>query len=418
MGAICSDARPSEPTEDVTHKVQADEVPPPPDQPETWKPLKVTVVSARGLRNADWLPGQGVSDPFCVCEIEGKPLSRFLTKEIRNNLTPVWNQESEFADYHIGDNLQFFVWDKDLVKQDDLLGRASLANDKFHPSGFEGELQLEQAGKGVVAFLKVKVDTPTKDDRKDAHQLKKSFTSLKPQKPSGNKNCPRDYLWLQDVLTSLAENTAASLGCKDVATGRASSPVFFVIGGCPNAMCGMQAMMFCADDGGQLNFWWVKPVKGEPTRLERQTLNLNTQGQHKNSPGLSRQFYLVLADLFQQGSIVRGWRFGMEAVQVKSDQRATRAFIERDAEITGGTGGTGRLYIHFLWQENWSSNPFARSKYILGKIVYQKRLGDKEYFFRQYEIHDGAALIADLEEPSADLVLPGDDVKRLWELGT
>merc|ERR1719422_2163219 len=39
--------------------------------------LMVTLKSARGLRNADFT---GLSDPYCVCEVPGKPSTRIQTQ--------------------------------------------------------------------------------------------------------------------------------------------------------------------------------------------------------------------------------------------------------------------------------------------------------------------------------------------------
>jgi len=118
--------------------------------------VKVTIVSARSLRNADFV---GKSDPYCECEIVGKPNSKFATAVIDDNLNPEWNHEAEITGYNVGDSLTFTVKDKDndLIKSDDFLGRVTLTTAQFFEAGFEGELPLSCAGKGVEAFLKVKV---------------------------------------------------------------------------------------------------------------------------------------------------------------------------------------------------------------------------------------------------------------------
>merc|ERR1740138_2026258 len=78
---------------------------------------------------------------------------------------------------------------------------------------------------------------------------------------SRNANVPRDYRWLEEVLTVLASNRAPSLGCIDTVTGENFSPLFFVCGACPNLFCGMQAVMYGVSTCGQVDFWWVKPSK-------------------------------------------------------------------------------------------------------------------------------------------------------------
>jgi len=123
--------------------------PPPP-------PLKVVIVGARGLRNADWLCN-GVSDPYCVCEIDGKPAVKIKTKTVANSLNPAWNHEGQLVGYTPRDSLTFSIYDSDIGKSDDFLGRMTLPSSEFHPHGFDGEKPLRDAGKGVNAFLKIRI---------------------------------------------------------------------------------------------------------------------------------------------------------------------------------------------------------------------------------------------------------------------
>mmetsp|Transcript_86728 Transcript_86728/g.240559 ORF Transcript_86728/g.240559 Transcript_86728/m.240559 type:complete len:1129 (+) Transcript_86728:53-3439(+) len=116
--------------------------------------LGVEVLSARGLRAADW---GGTSDPFCVVEVPGKKLSKFQTPVVKKTLTPVWNHSGEIAEFVPGDKLSFSVFDYDRWKSPDFLGKLVLTSDQFYPHGFEGELPLSEAGKGIAAYLKVRI---------------------------------------------------------------------------------------------------------------------------------------------------------------------------------------------------------------------------------------------------------------------
>lgn len=125
--------------------------------------LNVTIVSARGLRDADWAPGGGSSDPFCVCEHHaalGKEKSKFQTKTIDNQNNPVWRHEETIKDFHYGDKLKFHCYDKDVVGAENL-GWAELTTDKIVRDGkntFMGELKLKDAGiKNAYVKLKVEV---------------------------------------------------------------------------------------------------------------------------------------------------------------------------------------------------------------------------------------------------------------------
>eukprot|EP00443_Scrippsiella_acuminata_P053132 CAMPEP_0115413128 /NCGR_PEP_ID=MMETSP0271-20121206/21913_1 /TAXON_ID=71861 /ORGANISM="Scrippsiella trochoidea, Strain CCMP3099" /LENGTH=287 /DNA_ID=CAMNT_0002837403 /DNA_START=51 /DNA_END=914 /DNA_ORIENTATION=+ len=120
--------------------------------------LKVVIVSCRGLRNADWMPGWGTSDPYCVCSIVGKRGQSFKTKVMQNTLNPIWNHHGELSGFAAGDTLEFKVFDQDFGKKDDFLGEVSLSSDAFLQDGFSGEVPLANAGKDVLPFLRIRVE--------------------------------------------------------------------------------------------------------------------------------------------------------------------------------------------------------------------------------------------------------------------
>jgi len=398
-----------------------------PEAPVVWGPLRFTIVSATNLRNADWsLPFMhNVSDPFCICEIKGKPLSRTVTDVVDNKLDPYWGHEVHFGDFEDGDTLIFTIWDKDVnFKSNDFLGQATLADTDFHPNGFDDDILLVDAGKNRKAYLRVKVEPAVQEKPKSTVRASTASSLSAPgmvkttsmasvysrTTPSSNKNTTADYNWLEDCLCTLSANKAETLSCSCVATKTSLTPVLFVIGGCPNALCGMQAVMFAVDSSSALDFWWVKPSKTDPTKLEKDTLNRNDSGKNKNDPGRSKPFYQPLADLFQQGSRVKNWSFGLKKFDHASGQ-VMRAFIKNESNPDEV------LYMLYLWQEDWTTNPFARSKYIKGKLVYQRSLDSTDYFFKQYEIHDGVAFISDGEDGPGSNILALDDIKVLYEIG-
>ena len=45
--------------------------------------------------------------------------------------------------------------------------------------------------------------------------------------------------------------------------------------------------------------------------------------------------------------------------------------------------------MHCVWQEAWTSSPFARSRFIRGKLVYQRDPSASTFFARPYEYRDG-----------------------------
>jgi len=116
-------------------------------------PLRMVIVGARGLRDADWV---GKSDPYCVCEVLTKPDTKVQTPVIKNTLNPTWDHETEITRFQPGDILVFKVYDQDVGKSD-FLGTVSLESKQFYPGGFDGEVPLAEAGKGIEAFLKLKI---------------------------------------------------------------------------------------------------------------------------------------------------------------------------------------------------------------------------------------------------------------------
>jgi len=224
-----------------------------------------------------------------------------------------------------------------------------------------------------------------------------------------NTNLPSDYSWLEVVLWTLGKNQASSLTCTDMVTGRESIPLFFVLGACPNTFCGMQAVMYSSSvsNNNDIDFWWVKPTKADSSRLESSTLCKHVKGQHKNDPGRSKSFYKPLADLFQgEGSTMNGVKFGIS--HGTNGLRDPRACIE---QVIGGR--STKHWLTMIWQEEWTSNPFAFSKYIKGKLVYQKDVEKMEFFTKAYSIQNGTMTLSEIEDPSFPTPVPGIEVKNL-----
>merc|ERR1712232_1118195 len=75
--------------------------------------VRVTLVGAKNLRNADWV---GKSDPYCVCEVANKADSKIQSASVAENWNPKWNHEAEILKYQAGDALTFTVKDQDPSK--------------------------------------------------------------------------------------------------------------------------------------------------------------------------------------------------------------------------------------------------------------------------------------------------------------
>ncbi|CAE7873534.1 Synaptotagmin-4 [Symbiodinium microadriaticum] len=121
--------------------------------------LEVTIVSAKGLRNADtgWFDGK--SDPYCICKIAGLPShtdrTRFQTRVVKDCLDPKWQETSTIGLASQMQYLEFEIWDQD-VGSSEFLGKAVL-NPRRVPleKGYEGDLKL--TGAKATGSLRVRV---------------------------------------------------------------------------------------------------------------------------------------------------------------------------------------------------------------------------------------------------------------------
>lgn len=111
--------------------------------------IKVSIASARGLRKADFT---GKSDPSCTCEHSAKPDAKVETAVAEGSLAPEWKHDFEVAEFKAGDSLSFTIKDKDEV-----LGKVTLAGEKFLESGFDEEIKLTETAEGIEAYLMLKV---------------------------------------------------------------------------------------------------------------------------------------------------------------------------------------------------------------------------------------------------------------------
>lgn len=238
-----------------------------------------------------------------------------------------------------------------------------------------------------------------------------------------NKNRLAHYEWLRELLVSICQCRAPMVF--DMDTGAVGNPLFAVAGACPSIYAGMQSIVYSAmylpdyepatASSGKVpvtcDFWWVKPIdkysyasatpSHKAVTLQSETLSRHSAGKYKNSPGQSKGMYAPLATLLTNGTRTRagtaatadsgdesgahGVSFAMEEHAASSASIASSSIASvSDAEADGTGGDTtwraamrtttspGEVrYLVLVWQESWSS-PFARTKFISGKLLYQK----------------------------------------------
>lgn len=198
-----------------------------------------------------------------------------------------------------------------------------------------------------------------------------------PRSKSGNSNKPSLYGWIGSLLWRVSKGDASRVA---TLKSRPATPLFVVMGSCPNAFCGVQAMLYAApdsegDQGSPVDFWWIKPQKNNQDQLEENTLTLRSTGAHKNDPQRSRQAYQPLADWFnsadkenQKPSNPKRPTFELLKC---SEGSAVRAVMRLE-------GDPQPLYLLYVWQEQWGGlGPFAK-KFLKGTLVYQRSLKGTE----------------------------------------
>eukprot|EP00928_Gymnodinium_smaydae_P011883 TRINITY_DN14349_c0_g1_i2.p1 TRINITY_DN14349_c0_g1~~TRINITY_DN14349_c0_g1_i2.p1 ORF type:complete len:378 (+),score=58.87 TRINITY_DN14349_c0_g1_i2:39-1136(+) len=239
------------------------------------------------------------------------------------------------------------------------------------PSCFSGCFpQRARNGLPALAYVPSRADEAPKASRSNAE------TELAELSEKGciyaNANRLSHFHWLDELLSDILSGSVRgrALDTRE----KPADPLFVVAGACPNSFCGMQAVLYCRTCDA-IDFWWVKPQAEKPDLLDWNTLSHNAQGPNKNRAEASRSIYAPLADMFSQtsaGDFVFGIQDG-------------RAFIEEK----NGEDKPLRMYVYFVWQEEWSSF-YSMTSYVRGKLFYERLSSDlkgpKRLCARPFEI--------------------------------
>eukprot|EP00927_Polykrikos_kofoidii_P046563 TRINITY_DN40764_c0_g1_i1.p1 TRINITY_DN40764_c0_g1~~TRINITY_DN40764_c0_g1_i1.p1 ORF type:complete len:829 (+),score=125.79 TRINITY_DN40764_c0_g1_i1:72-2558(+) len=101
--------------------------------------LHVSIIQATGLKHMNVLG----DSPWCVCEVKHADKrttpTKCETRAVHKTLEPVWNEEHELEPWHVGEPLEFTVYDQGLMGSR-LEGKVLVQSDLFYPNGFEGDL--------------------------------------------------------------------------------------------------------------------------------------------------------------------------------------------------------------------------------------------------------------------------------------
>jgi len=113
----------------------------------------VTIIQGGGFRSGDL---NGLSDPYVVVTVPGKPHLNFKTSILQQALNPIWREKFEIDGVELGDTLRIRVMDFDDDSEDDLVG---VAKYMIVPGGFNGELVLRLRGR-AAGTLRMEVTLP------------------------------------------------------------------------------------------------------------------------------------------------------------------------------------------------------------------------------------------------------------------
>mmetsp|Transcript_44685 Transcript_44685/g.127493 ORF Transcript_44685/g.127493 Transcript_44685/m.127493 type:complete len:344 (+) Transcript_44685:113-1144(+) len=133
--------------------------------------LMVTIIGAREIRSADWIPERGRSGCYCTLSVGSTEIHR--TALASNALEPVWREEVNVSEYKTGEQLTFSVWDTDGGGKPTLLGKITLGSAGFDSMGFNDELQLSGAGKLKIKVKPAGLEYPPLPDLEVTVHLKK-----------------------------------------------------------------------------------------------------------------------------------------------------------------------------------------------------------------------------------------------------
>jgi hypothetical protein len=249
-----------------------------------------------------------------------------------------------------------------------------------------------------------------------------------------NRNRPSHYKWVEGLVAMVAHCKAPSVS--DLATKDVGHPLFIVMGACPSVFAGMQAVVYTAMEAAgpgahRVDYWWVKPDPAAPANLQMETLNRHAKGPFKNDPGRSKAVYAPLAKLFEAGLDTQAppRKAVCIGAPVLSPQRplvsqAAAGGLLRFGLERGAAGATpraviecektrARYFVCMVWQEDWTTNLLARSRFIKGQLVYQRELGDQTFYARPYSIVDDTISVPHgaQHEVCVDGALPFDACK-------
>jgi len=110
--------------------------------------IRLTIKGATGLKGED-AAARGVTDPYCVCQVQGKPRAKVQTMALDGLHGVHWDHDGEIEDFLAHDAITCSIYDQDALAADPdyFLGKTTLVGTTALLShGFKGEMHLKDAG--------------------------------------------------------------------------------------------------------------------------------------------------------------------------------------------------------------------------------------------------------------------------------
>lgn len=155
--------------------------------------LTLHIISAKGLRDTDFMPGKDKSDPYCLVQVLGKEIA-VKTHVVQDQLDPVWDFVLPIEGYEDTDSLEFSVWDADEIRPltggsetfnavvddgDDLLGRTIVTPEMIREMKEPTTFELEETGE-EPAFLTLWTEVTYTEEYLDPRENLEAWTGSRP----------------------------------------------------------------------------------------------------------------------------------------------------------------------------------------------------------------------------------------------
>merc|ERR1719189_671494 len=151
--------------------------------------LAVSILQAHGLQHMNHFTGD---HPYVSCEVKGVDGYSHTKVETKpategDTLNPFWGETLTIDPWHLGDNLEFTVYDKGLISSK-TEGKVALPHELFYPAGFSGMLLVSGLPQALLHVIVRPMGPSSKEAAVDgATQAETSSKKRKKKLKTGKK---------------------------------------------------------------------------------------------------------------------------------------------------------------------------------------------------------------------------------------